>query len=139
MKKVLITIVSLFYAISGYCQAKALYLKSKETIKFQTWDTILAIKSKGTVVILKDKEGKEYKCELDTNGSEFNSSIEITGSSYHTHGDYKVGVPCHQGIIIMDDKMKLFFKDKAKTRSNHFDHGSHMSHVSHASHYSSNL
>jgi len=129
MKKVLITIVSLFYAISGYCQAKALYLKSKETIKFQTWDTIYAAKSKGNVVKLKDKEGKEYRCELDADGSESNSTIEIDGDYYHIH-IHKGGVPCHHGIILMDEKMKLFFKDNAKSRSNHFDHFSHMSHYS---------
>ena len=131
MKKVFITIVSLFYAISGYCQSKALYLKNnKETIKFETWDTIYAVKSEGKVVILKDKKGKEFRCELDANGSEYNSSIEIYSGRYHIHGDYKIGVPCHSGIIIMDDKMKLFFKDNAKPCSNHSDHGSHMSHYS---------
>lgn len=129
MKKGLITVVSLFYAISGFCQAKALYLRSKETVKFQTWDTIYAIKAIGNSVILKDRSGKEYICELDKKGREFDSPIEIYNGSYHIHGNPGVGA-CHHGILMMDNSMKLFFKDNAKLRSNHFDHGSHYSHYS---------
>ncbi|MBR2205630.1 MAG: hypothetical protein IJ898_04625 [Prevotella sp.] len=137
MKKIIITIVSAFYMLSGYCQSKALYLKSKELIKFQTWDTIYAIKSKGNRVILRDKKGKKYNCELDTQGSEFVSPIEISEHGrYHIHGNHKQGVGCHSGIIVMGNNMKLFFKDNCKVRSNHYDHGSHMSH---ASHYSSRM
>lgn len=133
MKKILITIISFLYVISSYCQSKALYLKSKEQIRFQTWDTIYAIKSYGDLVILKDKHGKKYECNLDVDGNESNNSIEISSGNYHIHGDHRNSSQCHSGIIIMDSMMKLFFNDNSKSRSNHFDHGSHMSHYSHYS------
>lgn len=125
MKRILIAFFSFFYTISGYCQSKALYLKSEKHIHFQTWDTIYAIKSYGDTVILKDGQGNKYECKLDVNGNEFEYSIEIHGKWYHIHG-----APCHKGTIIMDNMTKLFFKDNAKSHSNHFDHGSHYSHYS---------
>ena len=59
MKKIIITVVSFLYAISGFCQSKVLYLKSKETLNFQAWDTIYASVRKDCV-ILKDSNAHSY-------------------------------------------------------------------------------
>lgn len=136
MKKFLMTVVSFFYVISGYCQSKSLYLKSKDNLSFQTWDTIYAVKQKGGSIILRDKTGKEYKCTLDKHGSEFGSQIEIFQYRKSYPWYYRSEVGGHGGLIIMDNPMKLFFEKKSKPRSKSLDHSSHYSHNSHNSHIS---
>ena len=132
MKKIIITVVSLLYVISGFCQNKVLYLKSKETLSFQTWDTIYAS------VILKDSKGKSYKLKLGTDKNGSDANILLSENRYHVHGSYKT-YPCCDGIVLMDEKMKLFFDEKSMPftyTSSFADHGSHRSHMSH---YSSRL
>ena len=137
MKKIIITAVSLLYVISGFCQNKVLYLKSKETLNFQTWDTIYASVRKKRVV-LKDSKGNSYNLKIvtDKNGSDAN--IMLSEKRYHVHGSYKT-YPCRDGIVLMDEKMKLYFDEKSMPFtyiSSFADHGSHRSHMSH---YSSRL
>ena len=137
MKKIIITVVSFLYAISGFCQSKVLYLKSKETLNFQAWDTIYASVRKDCV-ILKDSKGKSYNLKLGSDKNGGDADVMLSKKHYHVHGSYKT-YPCRDGYILMDEKMKLFFDEKSMPFtyiSSFADHGSHRSHISH---YSSKL
>ena len=120
-----------------YCQDKVLYLKNKEVIKFQTWDTLYASVRKNNVIIT-DSKGNRYTLKLsnDKDGNEAN--IMLTETHYHIHGSWKT-YPCHEGSIIMDDKMKLYFEEKSVAFSWFSSFADHGSHYSHKSHYSSKL
>lgn len=137
MKKIIIAIVSFFYCLSGLCQSKVLYLRSKDNIKFQTWDTIYASVNKD-IIVLTDSKGNSYRLKLgvDKNGSD--AIIMLSERRYHIHGTSQT-YPCRSGSVLMDNKMKLFFDEKSMPLtyfSSFADHGSHMSH---RSHYSSRL
>ncbi len=139
MKKIVLTIVSIFYFMSSFCQSKVLYFKSDKVVKFQTWDTLYASVGKD-IVTLSDSKGNRYKLKLGTDKDGSDAKIMITGSRYHIHGN-----PCQNGCVLMDEKMKLYFDEKAMPftyYSSFVDHSSHMSHRSHnshASHYSSSF
>ena len=145
MKKIIITLVSFIYVISGFCQTKVLYLKSKESVRFQTWDTLYASVRKN-IVVLTDSKGNSHKLKLgkEKNGSD--ASIMLLDKEYHFREKPDTS---RSGCVIMDNKMKLFFENKSvylTTTSSfvhHYSHYSylgnsgHHSHSSHISHYSS--
>ena len=134
MKRILIGMLSFMYILSGYCQSKVLFLKSKDVIKFQTWDTIYAT-VRNNRVVLSDTKGNRYKLKLTVDELNNTPTIMVSGNRYHLHGK-----PCQNGVILMDERMTLFFEEKSTPLSyfsSFVDHGSHHSHVSHRSHYSS--
>lgn len=137
MKKIVIAIVSFFYCLFGFCQSKVLYLKSKDIIRFQTWDTIYA-SVKDNNIILTDSKGKSYRLELGVDKNGCDAVIMLSENHYHIHGTSQT-YPCRNGSVLMDKKMKLFFDEKSMPFtyfSSFADHGSHRSHYSH---YSSRL
>ena len=127
MKKIVLTIVSIFFFMSSFCQSKVLYLKSNKVVKFQTWDTLYASVGKN-IVTLSDSKGNRYKLKLGTDKDGYDAKIMITDSRYHIHGD--IAVPCQDGCVMMDEKMKLYFDEKAMPFTNYStftNHGSHYS------------
>lgn len=135
MKRIVITVISLFLSLYVFCQERFLHLKTTDTLKFQTWDTLYASFHDDTVII-KDVHGVKYKFVLDKDGyGDYGSDMVISNQGYfHACGDYRKGTSCKRGKIIMDDMMKLYFNDNSHIYNSwHRDHGSHMSHRSHYS------
>lgn len=135
MKKFLITLVSFFYVVSGFCQTKVLYLKTKETLKFQTWDTLYASVGKD-FIILKDSKGNSYRMKPDTDINGSDADIMISEKRYHIHGG-SITYICRNGNVLMDKNMKLFFDENSLPLTNLSSFVNHGSHMSHRSHYSS--
>ena len=132
MKKIILTIVSLFLSLYVFCQECFLHLKTEDTLKFQMWYTLYASFYDDTVII-KDTHGAKYKFVLDKDGyGDYGSDMVISDRGYfHACGDYNKGTPCRNGKIIMGDMMKLYFNSNSHVyNSNHRDHGSHMPHYS---------
>lgn len=135
MKKIVITIVTFFYCLSGFCQA--IYLKSKDVISFQIWDTIYA-SVRNDSIILTDKKGKNYKLTLGVGKNGWDAVIKLFEDKYHYHG-ISQNARCRNGSVLMDENMKLFLYKESWHFSSDFSSPftNHGSHYSHRSHYSS--